>query len=50
VTDTPIQYSGFRFTDPQNIYRMRVELLLGGDDGTAALRTVGASNTFEVVP
>ena len=50
VTDTPIQYSGFRFTDPQNIYRMRVELLLGGDDGTGALRTVGASNTFEVVP
>ena len=50
VGDTPSQYSGFRFTDPQNVYRVRLELVLGGDDGTAALLTLGASNVFEVVP
>ena len=50
VGDTPPQYPGFRFTDSQNVYRVRLELVLGGDDGTAALRTVGASNVFEVVP
>jgi hypothetical protein len=50
VTDTPPQYSGFRFTDPANVYRVSLELILGGDDGTAALSTIGASNVFEVVP
>ena len=50
IGDTPSQYSGFRFTDSENEYRMRLEIYVGGDDGTAALNTRAATNPFQVVP
>ena len=50
IGDTPAQYSGFRFTDPEHQYRIRVEIYVGGDDGTAALSTRAASNVFQVLP
>ncbi|MFL5481316.1 MAG: hypothetical protein ACJ8AK_03935 [Gemmatimonadaceae bacterium] len=50
IADTPPQYSGFRFTDPENQYRIRFQVYVGGDDGTAALSVRAATNVFEVVP
>ncbi len=43
-------YPGFRFTDPENQYRMRIEVVAGGDDGTASFSTRAATNAFQVVP
>jgi len=50
VTDKPPQYNGWRFTDADNDYRLRIGLYAGGDDGTAAVSAALATNTFEVVP
>jgi len=50
IADTPSQYPGFRFTDPEHQYRVRLELYAGGDDGTAAVGFRAATNAFEVLP
>ena len=50
IADTPSQYSGFRFTDPDKEYRIRTQMYAGGDDGTAAVSFHAATNAFEVLP
>ena len=50
VGDTPSQYSGFRFTDPEHQYRVRIGIGAGGDDGTAAVSFRAATNAFQVLP
>lgn len=50
VEDTPPQYDGWRFTDSQNDYRLRLVLYAGGDDGTAATSASLTTNAFQVVP
>jgi len=51
VYDTAPQYEGFRFTDPANVYRVRL-LFWVVDNGSSqpVSPDAGLSNPFEVVP